>query len=148
MAGSVERATIVIQNAALEDQQGGKDAGIASMREASKDRKAMEAALKRTQERMEELQAELERIGNEADDGWQKVKGFFGDDNGMADTTQAAGETGAEIERLNYELALCQEEMKDLMAGLQEQQDQINKDYDTAQGMLDEMNRTDEEALT
>ena len=85
---SVERATIVLQNNALEDQSGSKDKGLRDMRGTSKDRKEMEQKLKEKQDELKELEAELARITEEADDAWSKIKGMFGDDNGMADTTE------------------------------------------------------------
>jgi bacteriocin-like protein len=41
---------------------------------------------------------ELETVagGKEADDAWSKVKGMFGDDGGLADTTEGIGKVGAE----------------------------------------------------
>ena len=37
------------------------------------------------------LAGETERISEEADDAWSKIKGMFGDDDGLADTTEAQG---------------------------------------------------------
>src|SRR5262245_58968358 len=96
----------------LEDASGEKENGLRDMKAQGRERAEMKDEIKEKQKRIKELQAEMEEIQADMDSAWGKVKGFFGSDGGLADTTEAMGTAAADMEKLNHELLLLQEETK------------------------------------
>ena len=144
---NVNRAQAVLAQQAVEDQSGAKENGLRDMRSVRREREKMKAEVEKKQQKMQELQEELAEIQEDMDSFWGKVGSFFGSDGGMADTTEALGKTGADIEKLNNELLVMQEESKDIMADLQEKQDGVAENYQAIEEMLNELGSNQKKTL-
>jgi chromosome segregation ATPase len=136
-----------LSQGALDDASGEKENGLRDMKAQRRERAEMKDEIKEKQKRIKELQAEMEEIQADMDSAWGKVKGFFGSDGGLADTTEAIGTAAADMEKLNHELVLLQEETKDMQSQIQDKTENVNEVYQQTEEFREGMNQATKESL-